>query len=173
MTVVLGGTSFSIGHILVICVAVGAGLATIATFLYNLKRNREAERPLITATCGRNPTSDLVLNLKIVRLERHDLIVHKIRGHRITFSPGRYDNSGRWVVGEFFKELSLDWTVTSEVSTIPRSLPCPVFSGFDSRDIFVAVPDTKSKMIEIKVLVSKTSRRSRERWMSIKAKITH
>ncbi len=150
-------------------VATAAGLTAVAKFIYDWHRDRDAERPIISATLRPNRAGALLLRLKIIRLERHDLIVHKLRGHGLTFSAGGY-KSGEWVPSEFFDELALDKVVTSEVSTNTSELV--PFAGFESLVFFAAISDSSSKTIAIKLLISNASRRSRPRWTNIKIKIS-
>ena len=152
-------------------VTIGAGLAATAKTIYDWRRDRQAEQPVISATCQRHPSGALLLNLDVVRCEHYNLFMHKIRGHGFKFSkPSLAGYPEEWKPGEFFDELTLDWLVSSAVSA-PRSTAFP-YLPIDSRSVFVTNSVTSRRMIDVKVLISNNSRRSRERWKRITTRIS-
>jgi hypothetical protein len=162
----LAMTSFSVPEI----VATIAGAVATAKTLYDWVRSSKAERPVITGTLRRGDADAYTLAVKVVRLERYDILAHCVRCDGLTFSVGKHNSSGLWVPGDFAEQLPFDWTVTSQAGTVVSEFTRS--DSFDVCHLFVRITGrTQREVCSIKLLISISSNLSRKRWAKFQVRL--
>jgi hypothetical protein len=133
-----------------------AGLIATAKIVYDWRREAFSDDPSLSAECNKLPDGRILLTLRAIRQPTKDYFVRRVRARGFLFAM---DGA----------EAKLDRLVKSQA--VPSPLRTGMTLPFEFWEFVVDQSCNVRKMAEIQVSISRTARRSRERWKTITIKM--